>query len=121
LLREVFLSSCRVVRIYSLTLELRFICSQFTAKKEACEERATLARNQYLLQLAATNAQQKRFYNVDFPQILKAMECEVYEKMREYLSFYTQTELRTCSAMQAAFTQIQDQAKSVSFAQMTGF
>ncbi|CAG0915479.1 unnamed protein product [Notodromas monacha] len=87
--------------------------AKFTAKKEACDERSTSARNQYLLQLAASNAHQKRFYNVDLPQVLKALECDVYEKMREYLSFYTQTELKTCVAMQAAFTEIQDQAKSM--------
>ena len=47
------------------------VLQQLTQRKEVCEHRATVARNDYVLNLGATNAHQQRFYGVDLPQLIK--------------------------------------------------
>lgn len=38
---------------------------QFSSKKDACEEKSTGARNDYIISLAIANAHQDRYFNVD--------------------------------------------------------
>ena len=41
------------------------------------------------------------------------MEGDTYEKIGEYLTLIGRTELLTCSAEQASFTKVRDQAQAV--------
>jgi hypothetical protein len=88
--------------------------AKFTAKKDACDEKSTHARNHYLLQLSAANAHQNHFFNMDLPEIIKAMECEIYQKLSAYMGIYSGTELLTAAAMQNSFTKLRDQSQNVS-------
>ena len=42
------------------------------------------------------------------------MECEMYDKVSEYLTLMSRTELLTCSATQSSYTKIKEQAQTVS-------
>lgn len=44
---------------------------QLNAKRDTVEVKATVARNDYILALAAANAQQLRYYNIDLPDLIK--------------------------------------------------
>ncbi|KAK7086069.1 F-BAR and double SH3 domains protein 2, partial [Halocaridina rubra] len=87
--------------------------AKFSAKRDACDEKSAGARNDYLLALASCNAHQRRYYEMDFERILRTMECEMYDKVAEYLTLMSRTELLTCSASQASYNKIKEQASTV--------
>jgi len=45
-------------------------CVQCQSRWETCESRTTEARNEYLLNLAATNGHLLRYYNTNLPELL---------------------------------------------------
>ncbi|KAG7164728.1 nervous wreck-like, partial [Homarus americanus] len=87
--------------------------AKFSAKRDACDEKSAGARNDYLLSLAAGNAHQRRYYEIDFERILRTMECDMYDKVADYLTLMSRTELLTCSASQSSFNKIKEQATTV--------
>lgn len=87
--------------------------AKFSSKKEACEEKSTGARNDYIICLAQANAHSDRYFNVDLDGCIRVMEVDVYERLKDYLTIMGRTELLTCSAAQTSFTKIRDQAQMV--------
>ncbi|XP_068201145.1 protein nervous wreck isoform X9 [Palaemon carinicauda] len=87
--------------------------AKFSAKRDACDEKSAGARNDYLLTLSSSNAHQRRYYEIDFERILRTMECEMYDKVAEYLSLMSRTELLTCSASQSSYNKIREQASTI--------
>lgn len=60
---------------------------QFSAKRDACDEKSAGARNDYLLTLAASNAHQRRYYEVDFERFLRVSAMNDSGKTVELRSF----------------------------------
>ncbi|ODN02242.1 F-BAR and double SH3 domains protein 2 [Orchesella cincta] len=100
--------------IFSSFTSLQRSSVKFSSKKEACEEKSTGARNDYIISLAIANAHQDRYFNVDLDGCIRTLEGDVYEKLKEYLTILGRTELLTCSAAQNSFTKIRDQAQMLS-------
>ncbi|CAG0891290.1 unnamed protein product [Darwinula stevensoni] len=84
-----------------------------SAKRDQCDEKATQARNDYILQLAAANAHQKRVSDIDLSHLIHTMECKFYEKVAEYLILFGKTELVTCAAAETAFSNVQHKAQTI--------
>nr|XP_045612891.1 protein nervous wreck-like [Procambarus clarkii] len=87
--------------------------AKFSAKRDACDEKSAGARNDYLLSLASGNAHQRRYYEIDFERFLRTLECDMYDKVAEYLTLMSRTELLTCSASQSSFNKIKEQATTI--------
>ncbi|KAK6628801.1 hypothetical protein RUM43_002617 [Polyplax serrata] len=87
--------------------------AKVSSKRDQLEEKSTGARNDYLLSLAAANAHQRRYFLVDLQQAMQIMENDVYERVADYLMLISRTELLTCSATQASFSRIRDQAQQL--------
>ncbi|XP_069952893.1 protein nervous wreck isoform X5 [Cherax quadricarinatus] len=87
--------------------------AKFSAKRDVCDEKSAGARNDYIISLAAANAHQRRYYEIDFERFLRTMECEMYDKVSEYLTLMSRAELLTCSASQSSFNKIKEQATTV--------
>uniref|UniRef100_G1S5N3 F-BAR and double SH3 domains protein 2 n=1 Tax=Nomascus leucogenys TaxID=61853 RepID=G1S5N3_NOMLE len=73
------------------------------ARRSECNSKATHARNDYLLTLAAANAHQDRYYQTDLVNIMKALDGNVYDHLKDYLIAFSRTELETCQAVQNTF------------------
>uniref|UniRef100_A0A8I6AS24 FCH and double SH3 domains 2 n=1 Tax=Rattus norvegicus TaxID=10116 RepID=A0A8I6AS24_RAT len=73
------------------------------ARRTECNTKATHARNDYLLTLAAANAHQDRYYQTDLLNIMKALDGNVYDHLKDYLIAFSRTELEACQAMQNTF------------------
>lgn len=52
--------------------------TQLEQKCEECDKNATIARNEYLLTLAAANVHQKRYYEVDMPECMRVCLYAVF-------------------------------------------
>uniref|UniRef100_A0A668V1J6 Uncharacterized protein n=1 Tax=Oreochromis aureus TaxID=47969 RepID=A0A668V1J6_OREAU len=76
------------------------------AKRSECNSKATHARNDYLLMLAAANAHQQRYYNTDLIDCIKILDGRIYEQVKDYLVSLCQTELEAYQAVHNIFNQI---------------
>lgn len=61
---------------------------QVTSKRDALEEKSTGARNDYLLSLAAANANQNRYFVVD---LQSTMQVSIRQSITVTLSFYSKS------------------------------
>ncbi|XP_040282412.1 F-BAR and double SH3 domains protein 2 isoform X2 [Bufo bufo] len=73
------------------------------ARRQECNAKATHARNDYLLTLAAANAHQDRYYQTDLANTMKTLDGNVYDHLKDYLMAFSRTELETCQAVQNTF------------------
>ncbi|KAE8627906.1 hypothetical protein XENTR_v10007212 [Xenopus tropicalis] len=73
------------------------------ARRSECNAKATHARNDYLLTLAAANAHQDRYYQTDLANAMKALDGNVYDHLKDYLMALSRTELEKCQAVQNTF------------------
>ncbi|XP_076351867.1 F-BAR and double SH3 domains protein 2-like isoform X2 [Tachypleus tridentatus] len=86
---------------------------KLSSKKDACDIQATKARNDYILSLVATNAHLSRFYEVDLKDLMQNLDCNIYDKIKEYVQLVCQSELLTCATWQSSFSYLQSEAESV--------
>ncbi|KAM4545327.1 F-BAR and double SH3 domains protein 2-like [Odontesthes bonariensis] len=83
------------------------------AKRSECNSKATHARNDYLLTLAAANAHQQRYYNTDLMDCIKILDGRIYEQVKDYLVSLCQTELETYQAVHNTFNQLLNSSNGV--------
>ncbi|XP_066506887.1 F-BAR and double SH3 domains protein 2 [Hoplias malabaricus] len=83
------------------------------AKRNECNSKATHARNEYLLTLAAANAHQGRYYGTDLISCIKILDGSVYDHMKGYLVSLCQTELEASHTIQDTFNFLLDKSTGV--------
>ncbi|CAL8268241.1 unnamed protein product [Merluccius merluccius] len=83
------------------------------AKRSECNSKASHARNDYLLTLAAANAHQQRYYENDLMDCIKVLDGRIHEQVKDYLVSMCQTELDTYQVVHTTFTQVLDSSKEV--------
>ncbi|XP_012869415.1 PREDICTED: F-BAR and double SH3 domains protein 2 [Dipodomys ordii] len=89
--------------LFQSRISLQKASVKLKARRSECNSKATHARNDYLLTLAAANAHQDRYYQTDLLNIMKALDGNVYDHLKDYLIVFSQTELETCQAVQNTF------------------
>ncbi|EEC09414.1 conserved hypothetical protein [Ixodes scapularis] len=97
-------------RIFQSITSLQKNSQKFSSRREACDIQSTKARNDYIMALVAANAHQTRFYEMDLPDILQSLDCDVSEKVKEYIQLMSRTELLTVTACNTSFTRILEDA-----------
>uniref|UniRef100_F6UT38 Uncharacterized protein n=1 Tax=Ciona intestinalis TaxID=7719 RepID=F6UT38_CIOIN len=79
----------------------------FQKLQQKCDESSkssTVARNEYLLMLAAANCHQKRYYETDMPEAMRILDGNLFAKFQDYLGLLCKFELQACTASQEAHT-----------------
>lgn len=89
--------------LFQSRISLQKASVKLKARRTECNTKATHARNDYLLTLAAANAHQDRYYQIDLLNIMKALDGNVYDHLKDYLIAFSRTELEACQAMQNTF------------------
>lgn len=89
--------------LFQSRISLQKASVKLKARRTECNTKATHARNDYLLTLAAANAHQDRYYQTDLLNIMKALDGNVYDHLKDYLIAFSRTELEACQAMQNTF------------------
>uniref|UniRef100_A0A8C9QZ76 F-BAR and double SH3 domains protein 2 n=1 Tax=Scleropages formosus TaxID=113540 RepID=A0A8C9QZ76_SCLFO len=84
--------------LFQSRISLQKASVKLKAKRNDCNSKATHARNDYLLTLAAANAHLDRYYHVDL-----ALDGSVYEHVKDYLMSFCRTELEAVQAVQTTF------------------
>ncbi|XP_072467041.1 F-BAR and double SH3 domains protein 2 [Notamacropus eugenii] len=89
--------------LFQSRISLQKASVKLKARRSEYNSKATHARNDYLLTLAAANAHQDRYYQTDLVNIMKALDGNVYDHLKDYLIAFSRTELETCQAIQNTF------------------
>ncbi|XP_072256708.1 F-BAR and double SH3 domains protein 1 isoform X2 [Pyxicephalus adspersus] len=87
---------------YSKT-SLQKLSAKFSTQVVVCTQQLSDARNEYLLALAAANAHLDLYYLTHLPEIMKCLDGDLYERLRDYLSLINKTELNICKSTQERF------------------
>ncbi|NXW15979.1 FCSD2 protein, partial [Circaetus pectoralis] len=89
--------------LFQSRISLQKASVKLKARRSECNSKAIHARNDYLLTLAAANAHQDRYYQTDLVNIMKALDGNVYDHLKDYLMAFSRTELESCQAVQNTF------------------
>uniref|UniRef100_A0AAZ3S136 SH3 domain-containing protein n=1 Tax=Oncorhynchus tshawytscha TaxID=74940 RepID=A0AAZ3S136_ONCTS len=84
-----------------------------TSKRSDCNSKATHARNDYLLTLAAANAHHDRYYHTDLLHCIQELDGGIYNHVKDYLISICQTELEAFQAIHNTFQFLLDKSNRV--------
>ncbi|NWR35502.1 FCSD2 protein, partial [Tachuris rubrigastra] len=96
-------SSRSKLSLFQSRISLQKASVKLKARRSECNSKAIHARNDYLLTLAAANAHQDRYYQTDLVNIMKALDGNIYDHLKDYIMAFSRTELETCQAVQNTF------------------
>ncbi|XP_057203298.1 F-BAR and double SH3 domains protein 2 isoform X1 [Triplophysa rosa] len=89
--------------LFQSRISLQKASVKLKAKRSDCNSKATHARNEYLLTLAAANAHHDRYYQTDLVNCIKGLEGNVYDHVKDYLISFCRTELEAFQAIHNTF------------------
>lgn len=89
--------------LFQSRISLQKASVKLKAKRSDCNSKATHARNEYLLTLAAANAHHDRYYQTDLVNCIKGLEGNVYDHVKDYLISFCHTELEAFQAIHNTF------------------
>uniref|UniRef100_A0A8C2X4J7 F-BAR and double SH3 domains protein 2 n=1 Tax=Cyclopterus lumpus TaxID=8103 RepID=A0A8C2X4J7_CYCLU len=87
------------------------------ARRSDCNSKATHARNDYLLTLAAANAHHDRYYHTDLLHCIQTLDGRIYEHVKDYLVELSRTELEASTATHNTFQFLLDKSTRVKYNQ----
>ncbi|KAJ8297403.1 hypothetical protein KUTeg_023934 [Tegillarca granosa] len=68
--------------IFTSLASLQKNCAKLNSRKDTCEAKSTLSRNEYLLNMTAANAHQIRYYSTDLSDLMMMVRCLIkYENI----------------------------------------
>ncbi|XP_078077586.1 F-BAR and double SH3 domains protein 2 [Mustelus asterias] len=89
--------------LFQSRISLQKASVKLKARRSECNTKANHARNEYLLTLAAANAHQDRYYQIDLINMMMALDGNFYDHLKEYLMVFNRTELEACQSVQNTF------------------
>ncbi|XP_074865522.1 F-BAR and double SH3 domains protein 1 isoform X2 [Carettochelys insculpta] len=89
--------------IFHTKASLQKLSAKFSTQLAEYLQQLTLARNEYLLTLGAASAHVGHYYHVELPAVMKTLDGDLYERLRDHLTLLGQTELEACHATQERF------------------
>ncbi|XP_008423767.1 F-BAR and double SH3 domains protein 2 isoform X6 [Poecilia reticulata] len=89
--------------LFQSRISLQKASVKLKAKRSDCNSKATQARNDYLLTLAAANAHHDRYYHTDLLHSIQALDGRIYEHVKDYLVALCRTELEASQATHSTF------------------
>ncbi|KAL8573231.1 hypothetical protein ACOMHN_006643 [Nucella lapillus] len=92
---------------------LQKTCQKLRSRKETCEARSAAARNEYLLAMAGANAHHIRFYSTDLPDLMKTLDCDIYERVQEYLTVASTTAADISKVEANSFATVAEEAEKI--------
>ncbi|XP_064636738.1 protein nervous wreck-like isoform X2 [Lineus longissimus] len=94
----------RSTGLFSSLASLQQKSAKLNTRKDTCEGKSSISRNEYLLSLAACNAHLVRFYQTDMPELMQALDGEMFERLQQSLTELSKTELECCGITQECFS-----------------
>lgn len=90
-------------RIFQSKTSLQKLNAKLSARVTECSMQLMEARNEYLLTLSAVTAHHEHYHQTDMPVVLKGLDGDLYDRLREHFTFLSETELTACQSTQEHF------------------
>ncbi|XP_072368773.1 F-BAR and double SH3 domains protein 2-like isoform X1 [Scyliorhinus torazame] len=100
--------------IFHSKTSLQKLSAKLSARLSECNLRLTEARNEYLLSLAAVTAHQGHYLQTDLPIVMQNLDSDVYEKLQEYFTLISKTEIEACQSGQECFQSVLESSSKIS-------
>ncbi|XP_030069432.1 F-BAR and double SH3 domains protein 1 [Microcaecilia unicolor] len=100
--------------IFHSKTSLQKLSAKFSTQLAGCTKQLGEARNEYILTLAAANAHVEHYYLTELPAVMKFLDGDLYDRLRNHLTLISKTELETCQLTQKQFRGILEASKQVS-------
>ncbi|XP_041121492.1 F-BAR and double SH3 domains protein 1-like isoform X1 [Polyodon spathula] len=100
--------------IFHFRTNLQKLNTKLSNRLSDCNLQLTEARNEYLLTLAAVNSHHEHYHSKDLPALIKDLDGDLYERLREHFTLLSQTEIDSCQATQSAFVRVLQDSCQVS-------
>ncbi|XP_072248674.1 F-BAR and double SH3 domains protein 2-like isoform X1 [Leuresthes tenuis] len=99
--------------LFQSRISLQKASVKLKAKRSDCNSKATQARNDYLLTLAAANAHHDRYYHTDLLHCIQALDGRIYEHVKDYLVALCRTELEASQVTHNTFQFLLDKSTRI--------
>ncbi|XP_041734079.2 F-BAR and double SH3 domains protein 2-like isoform X2 [Coregonus clupeaformis] len=99
--------------LFQSRISLQKASVKLKAKRSDCNSKATHARNDYLLTLAAANAHHDRYYHTDLLHCIQELDGGIYVHVKDYLISICRTELEAFQAIHNTFQFLLDKSNRV--------
>ncbi|XP_061104982.1 F-BAR and double SH3 domains protein 2 isoform X1 [Conger conger] len=99
--------------LFQSRISLQKASVKLKAKRSDCNAKATHARNEYLLTLAAANAHHDRYYDTDLISCIKVLDGSVYDHFKDYLTTFCRAELEMFQAIRSTFQAVLEKSSRV--------
>uniref|UniRef100_A0A669BUZ6 F-BAR and double SH3 domains protein 2 n=1 Tax=Oreochromis niloticus TaxID=8128 RepID=A0A669BUZ6_ORENI len=99
--------------LFQSRISLQKASVKLKAKRSDCNSKATQARNDYLLTLAAANAHHDRYYHTDLLHCIQALDGRIYEHVKDYLVALCRTELEASQATHNTYQFLLDKSTRI--------
>ncbi|XP_035290316.1 F-BAR and double SH3 domains protein 2 [Anguilla anguilla] len=99
--------------LFQSRISLQKASVKLKAKRSDCNAKATHARNEYLLTLAAANAHHDRYHQTDLIDCIKVLDGSVYDHFKDYLTTFCRAELEMYQAIQSMFQAVLEKSSRV--------
>ncbi|XP_071847728.1 F-BAR and double SH3 domains protein 2-like isoform X4 [Apostichopus japonicus] len=81
------------LKLFQSKNTLEKTCARLGAKRSVNDKRSAHLRNDYLFQIASSNAHQLRLFNTDLPYIMQALDGELHSRLRKYFMTFCTAEI----------------------------
>nr|XP_060630244.1 F-BAR and double SH3 domains protein 1 [Anolis sagrei ordinatus] len=99
--------------IFHTKASLQKLSAKFSVQMAENSQQLVMARNEYLLTLAAASAHLGHYYHVELPTVFKVLDGDLYERLRDQLTLINKTELEVCQGTQEFFQILFDESAKV--------
>ncbi|CAB1325181.1 unnamed protein product, partial [Coregonus sp. 'balchen'] len=109
--------------IFHFRTGLQKMSSKLNTRLRECDQRLTEVRNEYLLTLSAINSHHQYYYTAELPAIMRRLDSDLYERIREHFTLLCCTEIDTCQSTHSNFSKICENSTKESpvFTRTAGF
>lgn len=101
------------VKFFQSKQSLEKNLSKSSGRREMCERRTAMARNDYILSLAAANAHMTRYFCKELQEIMSTLDGDFFDQMRGFLTTLGQVEVDACRAAITGFEALVSNAKTI--------
>ncbi|KAJ7393080.1 F-BAR and double SH3 domains protein 2 [Desmophyllum pertusum] len=84
------------VKFFQSKTSLEKNLNKSSSRRETCERRTAMARNEYILSLAAANAHMTRYFCKELQEIMSTLDGDFFGQLRGYFTTLGQVEVDAC-------------------------
>ncbi|KAL9973934.1 hypothetical protein ACROYT_G020455 [Oculina patagonica] len=101
------------VKFFQSKTSLEKNLNKSSSRREICERRTAMARNDYILSLATANAHMTRYFCKELQDIMSTLDGDFFDQLRGYFTTLGQVEVDACKNAMPGFETVVSHANTI--------